>query len=111
MNQTSPDSQTNANPDPSPAGPRPEPKRPSKIWGLTKLLIVFLVGIALGFSLAEGRGGPRVIYSGAMTEPEGRSAHGPEDAPVTIVEYTDYQCSFCRRYNRSILQEILDTYQ
>jgi protein-disulfide isomerase len=111
MNQTSPDSQTNSNPDPSPAGSSPETKGPSKIWGLTKLLIVFLVGLALGFSLAEGRGGPRVIYSGAMTEPEGRSAHGPEDAPVTIVEYTDYQCSFCRRYNRSILPEILDTYQ
>jgi protein-disulfide isomerase len=54
---------------------------------------------------------PRVVYSGAMTEQEGRFAYGPEDAPVTIVEYTDYQCTFCRRYNRTILPEILDTYQ
>jgi protein-disulfide isomerase len=111
MNQTSPDPQDNPAPEPSPAGTAPPTTTPSKIWGLTKLLIVFLVGIALGFSLAEGRGGPRVIYSGAMTEPEGRSAHGPEAAPVTIVEYTDYQCSFCRRYNRLILPEILSTYE
>jgi len=45
-----------------------------------------------------------------MTEIEGRSVHGPEDAPVTIVEYTDYQCSFCRRYNRQILPRILEAY-
>jgi len=60
--------------------------------------------------VGEGRGGSRVVYSGAMTEMEGRSVHGPEDAPVTIVEYTDYQCSFCRRYNRLILPQILEDY-
>jgi len=46
-----------------------------------------------------------------MTEIEGRSVHGPDDALVTIVEYTDYQCTFCRRYNRTVLPDLLDTYE
>ncbi len=28
---------------------------------------------------------------------------GPKDAPVTIIEYTDYQCSFCKQ-----IQPIID---
>jgi protein-disulfide isomerase len=110
MNGTSPNT-----PESLPQGtslPREEPSssHPSRVWGVTKLLVVFFVGIALGFSLADGRTGARVVYSGAMTEVEGRSAHGPDDAPVTIVEYTDYECSFCRRYNRLVLPEILAAY-
>jgi protein-disulfide isomerase len=89
---------------------RPSAGSPSRIWGLTKLLLVFSLGVAVGSFLVAGRSGPRVIYSGAMTELEGRSVHGPDDAPVTIVEYTDYECSFCRRYNRTILPEILEQY-
>jgi len=89
----------------------PRSESASRVWSLTKLLVVFSLGIAVGFSLAAGRSGPRVVYSGAMTEVEGRSVHGPDDAPVTIVEYTDYECSFCRRYNRLILPQILTEYE
>jgi len=92
------------------SNPPPPASKGSWLWGATKLVGVFAVGVLVGFSLAEGRGGSRVVYSGAMTEMEGRSVHGPEDAPVTIVEYTDYQCSFCRRYNRLILPQILEAY-
>jgi len=87
------------------------PGRPgsSRAWTVVRTLLVFGAGIALGLSLGGGTGS-RVVYSGAMTEQEGRTAHGPVDAPVTIVEYTDYQCAFCRRYNMLILPQILDEY-
>jgi protein-disulfide isomerase len=37
-------------------------------------------------------------------------ALGPEDAPVLIVEFSDFQCSFCARFAEETLGQILDTY-
>jgi protein-disulfide isomerase len=37
------------------------------------------------------------------------SATGPSNAPVTIVEFSDYQCPFCRRAESSV-QEVLKKY-
>lgn len=34
---------------------------------------------------------------------------GPEDAPVTIVEFSDYQCPFCRRAD-PVIQQVLERY-
>lgn len=35
---------------------------------------------------------------------------GKADAPVTLVEFTDYQCSFCNRFDRDTLPEIVKKY-
>jgi predicted DsbA family dithiol-disulfide isomerase len=96
-------------------GPGQHPQAPkrsawSRIWAVTRTLLVFGAGVGVGVAFGGGGGGSRVIYSGAMTEQEGRTAYGPDNAPVTIVEYTDYQCTFCRRYNQLILPQILDEY-
>jgi protein-disulfide isomerase len=37
-------------------------------------------------------------------------ARGPENALVTIIEFSDYQCPFCKRYVDQTLPLILDTY-
>jgi protein-disulfide isomerase len=42
---------------------------------------------------------------------EGRPFFGPLDAPVTIVEFTDYQCSFCARHNRETKGQLLRQYE
>jgi protein-disulfide isomerase len=35
---------------------------------------------------------------------------GKKDAPLTMVEYTDYQCTFCRRFNLATFPEIKKQY-
>jgi protein-disulfide isomerase len=37
-------------------------------------------------------------------------ARGPEDAPITIVEFSDYQCPFCRRAEPTI-EQVLARYE
>lgn len=40
--------------------------------------------------------------------PEGAFAKGPATAPVTIVEFSDYQCPFCRRAHPTVEQLLAD---
>jgi protein-disulfide isomerase len=41
--------------------------------------------------------------------PEGEPAKGPETAPVTIVEFADFDCAFCKRTHPT-LQRLLSAY-
>ena len=34
-------------------------------------------------------------------------AFGPEDAPITIVEFGDFQCPFCRRWHAEVYEPLL----
>lgn len=36
---------------------------------------------------------------------------GPADAPVTIVEFSDYQCPFCKRFRDQTFDQLLATYE
>ena len=40
----------------------------------------------------------------------GRPTRGPVSAPVTIVEFTDYECPFCRQYFAQTLPAIMEKY-
>lgn len=39
----------------------------------------------------------------------GRTAKGPADAPITIIEFSDYECPFCVRAEPTV-KELLDAY-
>jgi len=41
---------------------------------------------------------------------EGGYSLGAKDAPVTMVEYTDYQCPFCRQFHQATFAEIRKKY-
>ncbi len=41
---------------------------------------------------------------------DGFHSLGPADAPITIVEFSDYQCPFCRRWHDEVYQKLLAAY-
>jgi protein-disulfide isomerase len=38
-------------------------------------------------------------------------ALGPEDAPITIVEFSDFRCGFCGRFHTQTFRPLLDQYE
>ena len=92
------------------------------------VVLAFGVGILVGYVL-WGRGTvatapaaqqPSGQVAGAPTAPpqfirydiptEGYPSLGPDDAPITIVEFSDFQCPFCRRFHDETYQALLDAY-
>jgi protein-disulfide isomerase len=41
---------------------------------------------------------------------EGFPSIGPEDAPITIIEFSDYQCPYCRRWHQQVYQSLFNAY-
>jgi protein-disulfide isomerase len=37
-------------------------------------------------------------------------ALGPDDAPITIIEFSDFACQFCRRFHQETFQLLMDAY-
>ena len=42
---------------------------------------------------------------------EGRPYRGPDDAPVTLLEFTDYECPFCARHFQQTYPGLLSEYE
>lgn len=48
-----------------------------------------------------------VVYD---IETEGFPSLGPEDAPITIVEFSDFQCPYCWRWHTQVYDALIEAY-
>lgn len=81
---------------------------------LALIPVAALLGFAAGYFVwgqdaAQAEANP-VIASRIEVDPAGDPSLGPADAPITIVEFSDFNCPHCQRWHREVSQELLSAY-
>lgn len=80
--------------------------------------IAFAAGLAYGYFLwGRDRGQLNGIEGELSTgvarvqvDTDDDPSLGPADAPVTIVEFSDFNCPYCRAWNQQVFRPLLDSY-
>jgi protein-disulfide isomerase len=102
----------------SPATNEPAPTRTPVARSLPWLSIVaaFVAGIAAGYLIWGGT--PDPVDEPTATEETTRfevsadddASIGPANAPVTIIEFSDFACGYCRRFHATTFGELMAAY-
>ncbi|HEY46686.1 MAG TPA: DsbA family protein [Anaerolineae bacterium] len=117
----------------------PSPETPIKELGLRIPQKHLFSGLLAVSAFIVGLAGGYLIWGRGATSPEGETvaqtspqpaegpnepqapiplqvsvdddpAFGPVDAPITIIEFADFNCGYCRRFYQQTLRPLLDAY-
>lgn len=93
-------------------------------WLVVFLPLVFLLGLGTGY-LVWGMNAQDAVAAEGATQPEVQIPeqvqrfdvpvdddyiYGPEDAPITIVEFSDFECPFCKRWYDQVWLRLKEEY-
>jgi len=73
-----------------------------------KYLSIFLLGLILGYLIRDINFSPAAVST--ITENGSVKVLGQENAPVTITDYSDFQCPLCKKYFDETYHTILKNY-
>lgn len=112
--------------DPEPFGMnRPDPLKQNSLVVLL-LPLVFLAGLGLGYLLwgKSSRFPTASVSTSTSSTPvsaqqtkrydistDGSPSIGPANAPITLVEFSDYECTYCRKWHDEVYHRLLQDYK
>ena len=84
-------------------------------------VLAFAAGVLLGYavwgmpsgaksSTSDGAAAETPKYTRYDVPSQGFYSIGPQDAPITIVEFSDFQCPYCRRWHQEVYEPLLAAY-
>ncbi len=90
-----------------------------KIWMLQLAMpVLFMLGLGSGW-LVWGRSAP--VQPAAAVAPDANQRYdvpiadapslGPDNAPVTIIEFSDYQCTYCISWHNEVYGRLMSEYK
>ena len=73
--------------------------------------IVFILGLGAGYLIWGNRAAADTQNSSYILNlADDDASIGPADAPITIVEFSDYQCPYCKKWYDDVFSRLLSDY-
>jgi len=91
-----------------PARLNPGRSRRDALWLLGASVVMLGVDIAPGSAAAQSDGDEKVLTEALVLRDPEIPAAGNVDGDITIVEYFDYQCPYCRKIEPELRQVVQD---